>query len=217
VRPLPPALRLLAITDRKLCGGEQALLARCCQLLDLGVRAFMLREKDLPNAELLRLAEQLRAPIKSAGGILLINSAIDVAAGCAADGAHLGSTAPDFASARAALGPEALLGASCHNDAEIARAEAAGADYILLSPLFGPRSKPSAAPPLGLEEFSRLARSTPLPVLALGGIDEESADKALAAGAFGVAAISLFMLPTAESDEWIKAASQRRIEQGRSA
>jgi thiamine-phosphate pyrophosphorylase len=75
---------------------------------------------------------------------------------------------------------------------EVARAEQEGADYVVFGPVFAPLSKESDLEPRGLEELGRVAHAVSIPVLALGGITAENAAECLAAGAAGVAGISLF-------------------------
>jgi thiamine-phosphate diphosphorylase len=109
-----------------------------------------------------------------------------VALACRADGVHLPARGLSPRTARELLGPERLVGASCHDPAELARAAAEGADYALLAPVF---DVPGKGPALGVEGFRELVRATGLPVYALGGVTDAHVPALLEAGAFGVAAI----------------------------
>lgn len=82
-------------------------------------------------------------------------------------------------------------GVSCHSLAELKQAEAAGFDYAFLSPVFPTRTHPEAAP-LGLEAFAAACAAVDLPVFALGGATADNENACREAGAFGVAAISMF-------------------------
>jgi thiamine-phosphate pyrophosphorylase len=113
-----------------------------------------------------------------------------VALAIGADGVHLGFDAMDAAAARRLLGPEALVGVSCHS-ADEARA-ARGASYAVLAPIRAPLSKPSARPPLGLDALRAAAGGPPL--LAQGGIDARTAAAAVAARAAGVAVTGAILL-----------------------
>lgn len=84
-----------------------------------------------------------------------------------------------------------LLSAAAHGRAALARARRAGADLVLLSPVFATHSHEHARP-LGAVRFAALARRAPLAVYALGGIDERSARRLKASGASGIAAIGAF-------------------------
>jgi thiamine-phosphate pyrophosphorylase len=85
-----------------------------------------------------------------------------------------------------------LRAAPVHSHAEIREAERSGADMLFLSPVFATRSHPEAQP-LGLARFAWLARRTPLPVIALGGIDEARGRKLASFGAYGWAGIDVWV------------------------
>ncbi|MEZ5989186.1 MAG: thiamine phosphate synthase [Planctomycetota bacterium] len=91
---------------------------------------------------------------------------------------------------RPASGPSACS-ASVHDEAELERAVAAGADYVLASPVHPVRKagRPSGAP-LGLLGLEALVRAAPIPVLALGGVTPARLPEILATGVHGVAAMS---------------------------
>jgi thiamine-phosphate pyrophosphorylase len=97
------------------------------------------------------------------------------------------------AEARRLIGPDRWVGVSAHNLEEAQRAAAERADYITLSPIFTPVSKPGHGPPLGLEALQQVARAVPIPVIALGGITPVNARSCLEAGAAGVAVLGGLM------------------------
>jgi 8-oxo-dGTP diphosphatase len=84
--------------------------------------------------------------------------------------------------------PGELVGASCHDAAELTQAVAFGLDYALLSPVKATTSHPSANP-LGWSRFSALVDPIPLPVYALGGLTPADLAEAVRHGAQGIAAI----------------------------
>ena len=96
------------------------------------------------------------------------------------------------AQAKLTVGADAILGVSAHDDADVAAAVAAGADYATLSPIFATTSKPGYGPELGLAALTRAARHG-LPLLALGGVMPERAHECVAAGAAGVAVMGEVM------------------------
>lgn len=180
------------ITGRHaLGGGLPALLAnikrRVLDPVDDRVDWIQIREKDLSTGELLELSRQV---VAMAGQTrILINSRLDVALAAGAHGVHLPSNSPPPSSyKRAAAG--LMVGVSCHNRAELLRAEDEGADYALLGPVFPPLSKEAGA--MGLDQFGELARAVRIPVLALGGITPGSIAACERAGAAGIAGITLF-------------------------
>ena len=83
-----------------------------------------------------------------------------------------------------------LRSAPVHCYAEIRAAERNGAGLLFLSPVFPTRSHPEARP-LGLARFAWLARRTPLPVIALGGMDERRGKRLASFGAYGWAGMTL--------------------------
>ncbi len=174
--------RLLVVTDRHQASKPLPELVE--DLLAGGVRWIWLRDKDLPSTERRVLAHDLAARAARHGANLTVGADVALAAECGA-GVHLGAR-DDVAAARHRLGSRALIGVSAHSPAESLEAQAAGADYITLSPIFASASKPGYGPALGLEAL-RAASASGVPVLALGGIKAETARACIDAGAAGVA------------------------------
>lgn len=196
--------RLLAISDVMACGGVDGFVRHAMRLAEAGLPALMLRERRLSPRELLELGRRLKPGLRAAGCLLVINDRIDVALALDADGVQLPGGALPVAEARRILPRAALIGKSCHNAAELAEARSGGADWALLSPFRAPKSHPSELPPLGPEGFALLVRDAELPVLALGGIEPSDIAPAIAAGAWGVAAITGLMSPDACVESWLQ-------------
>jgi thiamine-phosphate diphosphorylase len=171
---------LLVLTDRR--QARRPLVETIRAAVDGGARLVVLREKDLPRARRLALAELMRAILEPVGGRLIV-AGTDPLGGPAV---HLSATDPP---------PRAgtrYVGRSCHDAGELARASTV--DYVTLSPVFATASKPGYGPPLGTAQFARLVAGTPVPVFALGGIaDAALAAKCRAAGAAGVAVMGAVM------------------------
>jgi len=146
------------------------------------------REKDLPARRLAELARGLTGR----GPKIIVNTRVDVALAAGAQGVHLpaGSLAPRLI--RAITGTDFLIGVSCHSAFDVTRAEEEGADYVFLSPIFETPSKPGYGPPLGVEVLRAVCRRVRIPVLALGGVNEQRAGICVAAGAAGFASITAF-------------------------
>ncbi len=177
---LPP---LLVITDRR--QSRLPLSRQVEALIAGGCRWVMLREKDLSEGERRRLALPMAAALAKVGGRLTVNGDPALAEELGCD-LHLGQGEAPGAW-RARMAPGALIGLSCHGRDELAAAEALGADYALLSPVFESASKPGYGPPLGVAGLRALLPRAKLPVLALGGVTVENADACRRAGAAGVA------------------------------
>ena len=154
-----------------------------------GGRLIQLRMKDRPSAETLAVAEALRTITSSAGAKLIINDRVDMALVAGADGVHLGADDLPVEVARRILGPHILIGRSTHSLEEAVAAVSAGADYIGFGPMFSTTTKVLAYAPQGLERLRRIRALVGIPIVAIGGITQETAPAVLAAGADAVAMI----------------------------
>ena len=160
---------LLLITDRHQTNGSP--LTDVIRLaLQGGVRAVQLREKDLPDGELLELARSLRRITDEFDARLLINRRLDICRAVNADGVHLGADGMSIADARRLLNEHTLIGYSAHNIEEACAAEAAGASYVTFGPVYATPSKASYGAPLGVELLREACNRLTIPVFALGGI-----------------------------------------------
>jgi thiamine-phosphate pyrophosphorylase len=180
---------LYVITDRHLTG-ERPLMTVVEAALRGGVRAFQLREKDLPPRDLYPLALQLRRLTQAYGARLLINDRVDVALAVQADGVHLTTVSLPARVARQLLGPKRLIGISTHNIAEAQAAAQDGADFLVFGPVFYTPSKAPYGQPVGLDALRAVRAVVSMPILAIGGIKKANLDQVLAAGAEGIAVIS---------------------------
>jgi len=183
--------RLCYITDRHALE-PRPLLPLIEEAVQAGIDLIQLREKDLPTRELLQLAVSAVAAAKGSGTRIAVNDRLDIALVAGADGVHLGTQSIP---ARAVwnIVPEGfLIGVSCHSRQDVLAAEAAGADYVVLGPIFETPSKFAYGPPLGLDVLRDTASDTRIPVLALGGISVERVRACLDAGASGIAGIRIF-------------------------
>ncbi len=185
--------KLYLITDR--CGlpPGRNLIETVAAALEGGVRAVQLREKDLSPRELLPLAVELRQLTARFGARLLINDRLDIAQAVKADGVHLAGTSLPTAVARRLLGPEALIGVSTHSFAEVQAAAIEGADFVTFGPVYPTPSKAAYGPPVGLEALRSACAAAPLPIFALGGIQDSHIPDLKAAGANGIALISAIL------------------------
>ena len=200
------------MTDRHQTGSRD-LLAVVGEALQAGVRAVQLREKDLATRDLYDLAGKLLAMTREAGAALLINDRVDVAMALAADGVHLTRRSLPPGEARRLLGPEKLVGISCHSLAEVREAEDGGVDFVVLGPIFETPSKARFGPPLTTAILRQARATTSLPILAIGGINSMRIPEVMAAGADGVSAISAVMAaadPTTATQELLSAVSRAR-------
>jgi thiamine-phosphate pyrophosphorylase len=198
---------LYAITSRTLLDGDES--ARRERLVSLvrewahgGVDYIQVREKDLPLTELQPLAAQVVEAVRQAGGStrVLVNGPAQVALDSGADGVHLhGGAGPAAVQAArqayARVGREVVVSTACHSPEEIR--QATGSSLLLFSPVFEKVTNYGMTRGQGLAALRAAAvMARPIPVLALGGVDEKNAAACLEAGAAGVAAIRMFLTNT---------------------
>lgn len=155
-----------------------------------GVRAVQLREKDLPVRELLSLARELRGITKTFQAKLFVNDRVDVALAADADGIHLGQMSMPVSAVRKIVGRDMMIGVSTHNLYEARDAEAGGADFITVGPIFATPKKMQYGSPTGVEIINVVKQRIKIPVFGLGGITRDTLAQVVQAGANGVALIS---------------------------
>jgi len=191
---VPGTFRLCYITDR-LQLPSASLPLRIQEAIRAGVDLVQIREKDLPTRELLELVNGAVAAARGPGGAgvrVVVNDRLDVAWAAQAHGVHLGTRSLPTAVVRGMVSADFLVGVSCHSLPEALAAESAGADYLVLGPIFETPSKLEFGPPLGLEKLREATLRVRIPVLALGGITRERARACRDAGATGIAGIRIF-------------------------
>jgi 8-oxo-dGTP diphosphatase len=176
---------LYAITNAGKLGVEP-FMDRLCVALERGVRLIQVREPTLSADALAAFARGVVAVCRPAGARVLVNGDAALARAVGADGVHLQAGQLMKLDAPPTLD---FWAASCHDAAELARAMALKAGFVVLSPVLPTPTHPEATG-MGWEGFARLARDYPLPVYALGGMKPELLDTAMAHGAHGIALLS---------------------------
>ncbi|MFM9828409.1 MAG: thiamine phosphate synthase [Sphingomonas sp.] len=176
-----PACQLYLVSPLEVGGAFPERLKRA---LGVGpVAAFQLRVKGLDQHEAARLAEPLQQICADADVAFIVNDSVALAKRLGADGVHLGQSDGDIREARAALGPSAQIGATCHASRHLAmEAGEAGADYVAFGAFYPTTTKPVehyAEPAL----LSWWATMFELPSVAIGGITPANAAPLVAAGA----------------------------------
>jgi thiamine-phosphate pyrophosphorylase len=177
----PDGTRLLADVEAALAGG--------CRLVQY-------RDKTSLAPERVARAQALRRLTLAHDARLVINDDMALAFLVKADGVHLGREDGNLAAARAILGPDRILGASCYADFSAAqRAAAAGADYVAFGAVYPSPTKPNAAT-AAVDLFFRANSALTVPSCAIGGITLDNAPTLIAAGADLLAVITdLFSAP----------------------
>ncbi len=192
--------QLYYITDRRQFPGdrmeqERRLLEKIRECAAAGVEYVQLREKDLSTRALEELARMAMLAVRGSATKLLINARTDVALASGAPGVHLPGNdlwASEVRAVFARAGAAApVIGVSAHSPADVASAEAHGADFAVFAPVF---EKAGTANAEGLERLREIcARAhAVMPVFALGGVTLQNARQCIGAGATGIAGIRLF-------------------------
>ena len=180
---------LYALTDNTLIGGDR-LIPAVTSAIDGGAVMVQYRDKSGDTARRLGEAQALAELCRRRGTPLIINDDVALAQAAGADGVHLGKHDADIAAARAALGPEAIIGVSCYNELERAlAAQAAGADYVAFGSFFSSGIKPDAVRAT-TQLLVEAKRQLHIPVDALGGITADNGAQLVGAGADLLAVIS---------------------------
>jgi thiamine-phosphate pyrophosphorylase len=170
------------------------------QLIEAAVAAridlIQVREKDLTTKVLYELVAHGAELTRNSATKLLVNDRADVASSAGADGVHLTTHSLPTSVVRQVFGNDFLIGVSTHSLDQATAARDAGADLVVLGPVFQTPTKDKYGSPLGVEQLKQVCSElNSFPVLAIGGVTENNFADCLSAGAQGVAAIRMFADP----------------------
>lgn len=200
------ATDLYVVITEAFCAGRPAIEVLDA-VLDAGVRLVQLREKEGQDRELYRQAAAFRERTAAAGALLLINDRIDIALVVDADGVHLGQDDLPLEAARR-IAPGLILGCSTHNLREAQAAQAAGASYVNIGPVFDTKTKSVSSGTLGPGIIDRIAPHLRIPWTIMGGIKRENISEVLQRGARHVAVVTAV---TAAADPRAAARALREV------
>lgn len=158
--------------------------------LEGGAKIVQLRDKQATTRQLVQTAQALRTLTRQHGALLIVNDRLDVALAVEADGVHLGQDDLPVALARRIAANTLIIGVSVETVEEAQRAQADGADYLGVGPMFATQTKPDAGAPVGPERLRAIKNAVAIPVFGIGGITLQNAGTVLSAGADGVCVIS---------------------------
>ena len=180
---------LYLVTDRSLSLGRSNFEV-IQKAVGGGVTLVQLREKEATTRAFYQEGLEIRGYLKTRNIPLIINDRIDIALALDADGVHLGQEDMPIDVARKILGPRKIIGASVFNLEEAKIAEAMGADYLGLSPIFVTATKPELVRQIGIEGIPSLKEGAQIPVVGIGSLSQANAYEAVKAGLDGVAVVS---------------------------
>ena len=148
-----------------------------------GVDLVQLRDRSLDDAGIVAAAVAFRTAASEAGALFILNDRPDLVAACEADGVHVGQDDATPAAARAAIGPERIVGRSTHEPAQADAAQGDhDVDYLAVGPVHATPTKPGR-PAAGLDYVSYAARTVTKPWFAIGGLDAGNVGAVLDRGA----------------------------------
>ena len=171
--------RLYVVTDARTRQGDLPRFLGA--ILEAGADVVQLREKEAEAGDLLRWAVSFREAATSHGALFTVNDRADVALAAEADGVHLGQNDLPPRRAREILGPEAIVGLSCHSKEQLETAPPE-ADYVTAGPIHETPTKPGR-PGTGVEVVRHAVAAVSRPWFAIGGINAETLTAAVGAGA----------------------------------
>ena len=154
-----------------------------------GARLLQLRDKRSQGAAFLALADEVVRAARAHGARVVINDRADIALLARADGVHVGQEDLSVDDARRVVGPDAIVGVSTHDRAQVDAALAGHASYVAVGPIFATATKDTGYDPRGLDLVA-YAAGRGKPVVAIGGITLATAPRVIEAGASAVAIIS---------------------------
>ena len=155
-----------------------------------GVTMVQLREKHGDIRAFIERANALKAILAGSGVPLILNDRVDVALAVDADGVHLGQSDMPAALARQLIGPDKILGLSIESPQQLAESQQLDLDYIGLSAIFATPTKTNTSMHWGLDGLVDTLQKTALPVVAIGGINQENIREVAATGVHGIALVS---------------------------
>lgn len=198
---------LYLVTDRDLLGGHN-LIDEVRKAIKGGVTVVQLREKNADAREFYHLAVALKLETEAAGVPLIINDRLDIALASRAEGLHIGQEDLPLQVAMGLMPAGSIIGLSVNTVQEARDGARLGASYLGAGPIFATATKEDANDPIGLKGMKAIREAVSIPLVGIGGINEENLNAVKMAGADGVAVVSALMGKTD-----IEAAARRLIGQ----
>lgn len=155
-----------------------------------GAGFMQLREKELCDRDVLKIARSIRSITHGTKSLFIINNRVDIALACQADGVHVGQDDLPAKTVRKMIGPNVILGVSVATVEAAIRAKADGADYVGVGPVFSTMTKLDAGDAIGLDVITQIKNAVDIPIVAIGGISMDNISSVAAAGADSAAVVS---------------------------
>lgn len=180
---------LYIITDQRISHGKSHPEVAAAAISG-GATVIQFRDKEIRNSEAIEVCYKIHKLTRGKGIPFIVNDRVEVARAVDAEGVHLGQEDMSFSSARKILGKEKIIGVSVETVGQAIKATKGGADYLGVGPIYPTATKVDAGEALGVARLREIKKAVNLPVVAIGGINEDNLEEVLKAGADGVAIIS---------------------------
>lgn len=184
-------LSLYLVTDRDLMT-TSTLEEAVEQAISGGVTLVQLREKKASSREFCELAVRIKAVTDKHKIPLIINDRADIALGAHASGVHVGQSDIPTEIAREIMGDDKIVGVSVSNVKEAVEAQASGADYLGVGPMFPTETK-KGAETVSFEELTKIREAVTIPIVVIGGINENTIPRFEGIDIQGIAVVSAIM------------------------
>ncbi|MBI4708564.1 MAG: thiamine phosphate synthase [Candidatus Omnitrophica bacterium] len=198
--------RLYVILDKKLLN-KFSLKDTVKKLSSSKTDIIQLRDKFANKKTLLKEAAETQRFLNKTNTLFIINDHIDIAKIADCDGLHLGQRDLSLKLARKILGPDKIIGISCHNLKQALKAQNEGADYIGIGPIFKTATKPEYAP-IGQEILKKVNKNIKIPYFAIGDINIKNIETVVKKGAKRIA-VARAVLKTKNINNAVKNLSQK--------
>jgi thiamine-phosphate pyrophosphorylase len=178
-------IKLYSITSYRTDLSIEDQVEQACQG---GTDAVQLRDKTSSAKKIIDIAKRAAEICKKFNVLFFLNDRPDLAMHVGADGVHLGQDDAPIELAKQILGPRKIVGCSVHSLGQAINAQAEGADYIAVGPIYATPNK-TGKEPSGVDIIRMIKKRVKVPLIAIGGIGLDNINEVFAAGADGIACI----------------------------
>jgi len=185
----PFDLSLYLVLDPDLCQ-RHSMIETAREAVAGGATIVQLRHKHASTDERIELGRRLKEALRGSDAAVIMNDDVTAAIESGVDGLHIGQGDMTPSLARARIGSELILGLSVNTEGAARLVDPAIVDYVGVGPVFATPTKPDHEKPLGFDGLAKVVAASPVPAVAIGGLKQEHVQRALAAGADGVAVVS---------------------------
>lgn len=187
-KEIKDSMCLYAVTDSMWLNGR-TLPEVVEEALEGGATFLQIREKEMPQEELIALAKEVKKVTDRYHVPYVVNDEVEIAKIIDADGVHIGQSDKALVEAREMLGNDKIIGVSAQTVAQAVEAEKNGADYLGVGSIFTTSTKLDADD-VSLETLRAICDAVTIPVVAIGGINKDSILDLKGTNVDGVAVVS---------------------------